>query len=115
MKLLPLLLACLAATAEAAGYRGMPVETVLEQMRDGGLALFYSSDLVKPWMRVEREPRATEPRAMLAEILAPHGIVIADGPEGHADAGARAAARPALRRSREGTTAPHRRRSTRSS
>ena len=80
MKLLPLLLACLAATAEAAGYRGMPVETVLEQMRDGGLPLFYSSDLVKPWMRVEREPRAVEPRAMLAEILAPHGIVLADGP-----------------------------------
>jgi hypothetical protein len=82
VKLLPLLLACLAATAEAAAYRGMPVEAVLEQMRDGGLALFYSSDLVKPWMRVEREPRAVEPRAMLAEILAPYGIVVADGPEG---------------------------------
>ena len=82
MKILPLLWACLAATAEAAGYRGMPVETVLQQMRDGGLALFYSSDLVKPWMRVEREPRAVEPRAMLEEILAPHGIMIADGPEG---------------------------------
>ncbi len=82
MKLLPLLLACLAATAEAAGYRGMPVEAVLEKMRDGGLALFYSSDLVKPWMRVEREPSAIEPRAMLAEILAPYGIVVADGPEG---------------------------------
>ena len=82
MKLLPLLLACLAATAEAAAYRGMPVEAVLEKMRDGGLALFYSSDLVKPWMRVEREPSAIEPRAMLAEILAPYGIVVADGPEG---------------------------------
>ena len=82
MKLLPLLLACLAATAEAAGYRGMQVEAVLEKMRDSGVALFYSSDLVKPWMRVEREPRAVEPRALLAEILAPHGIVVADGPEG---------------------------------
>ena len=82
MKRLPLLLACLVATAEAAEYRGMPVETVLEKMRGEGLALFYSSDLVKPWMRVEREPRAIEPRAMLAEILAPHGIAVADGPQG---------------------------------
>ncbi|HEY8266786.1 MAG TPA: TonB-dependent receptor [Steroidobacteraceae bacterium] len=82
MRSLPLLLACLAATAEAAEYRGMPVETVLEQLRGSGISLLYSSDLVKPWMRVEREPRATEPRAMLAEILAPHGITVADGPEG---------------------------------
>ncbi|MGH8251574.1 MAG: TonB-dependent receptor plug domain-containing protein [Steroidobacteraceae bacterium] len=78
----PLLLACLAATAEAAEYRGVPIEDVLEQMRAGGLELLYSSDLVKPWMRVEGEPRAIEPRALLAEILAPHGITIADGPEG---------------------------------
>jgi len=79
---LPLLLACFAATAEAAEYRGMPVEAVIEGLRDDGLALFYSSDLVKPWMRVEREPRAIEPRALLAEILAPHGIAVAEGPQG---------------------------------
>ncbi len=82
MRSLPLLLACLAATAEAAEYRGLPIENVLETLRDGGLPILYSSDLVKPWMRVEREPRAIEPRAMLAEILAPHGIAIAEGPEG---------------------------------
>ena len=80
--LLPLLLVCLAATAEAAEYRGMSVEAVLEKLSDEGLELLYSSDLVKPWMRVEREPRAIEPRAMLAEILAPHGITVADGPQG---------------------------------
>ncbi len=82
MKSLPLLLACLAATAEAAEYRGLPIENVLQTLRDGGLPILYSSDLVKPWMRVEREPRAIEPRAMLTEILAPHGITIAEGPEG---------------------------------
>jgi hypothetical protein len=78
--MLPLLLVSLAATAEAAGYRGLPIEEVLEQLRSGGIELLYSSDLVKPWMRVEQEPRAIEPRALLAEILAPHGIAIADGP-----------------------------------
>ncbi len=46
------------------------------------MSLFYSSDLVKPWMRVEREPAATEPRALLVEILAPHRIAVTDGPDG---------------------------------
>jgi hypothetical protein len=77
-----LLLACLAGTAEAAAFRGMSVQDVLEQLRAGGVELLYSSDLIKPWMRVEREPLAIEPHAMLAEILAPHGITIAEGPEG---------------------------------
>ncbi len=76
-----LLLVCFAATAEAADFRGLALEDVLEKLRAGGLELIYSSDLVKPWMRVEAEPRAIEPRALLAEILAPHGIAIAAGPE----------------------------------
>jgi hypothetical protein len=74
------LVALLPATAAAASYRGMAVEQVLEELRAGGLEILYSSDLVKPWMRVEREPRAIEPQALLAEILAPHGIALAHGP-----------------------------------
>ncbi len=82
MNKLPLLLVCLAGTAEAAPYRGDTLESALERLRADGIDLLYSSDLVKPWMRVEREPRAIEPRALLAEILAPHGITVADGPAG---------------------------------
>ncbi len=82
MNKLPLLLACLVGTAEAATYRGASIETVLEQFRANGLELLYSSDLVKPWMRVEHEPAAIEPKALLAEILAPHGITVVDGPDG---------------------------------
>jgi outer membrane receptor protein involved in Fe transport len=82
VKKLALLLACLAGTAEAASYRGLPLGDVLEQLRAGGLELLYSSDLVKPWMRIDREPRAVEPRALLMEILAPHGITFIDGPGG---------------------------------
>ena len=82
MNKLPLLLACLVGTAEAATYRGASIETVLEQFRANGLELLYSSDLVKPWMRVERELAAIEPKALLAEILAPHGITVVDGPDG---------------------------------
>ncbi len=77
---LAFLLVPLAAAAEAADYRGAQVEAVLESLRSGGVEILYSSDLVKPWMRVEQEPRATEPRALLAEILSRHGIAVADGP-----------------------------------
>jgi len=82
VRTLAILLVPLAAAAEAADYRGLPVETVLEDLRADGVQLLYSSDLVKPWMRVEDAPHATEPRAMLAEILAPYGIAVQDGPAG---------------------------------
>jgi len=82
VRTLAFLLVPLAAAAEAAAWRGLPLESVLEELRAGGVETLYSSDLVKPWMRVEREPRATDPRARLAEILTPHGIAVADGPGG---------------------------------
>lgn len=82
MRSLALLLVPLAAVAEAAVERGTPLERVLEEMRADGVELLYSSDLVKPWMRVERVPESAEPRAMLTEILAPHGIEVRDGPDG---------------------------------
>lgn len=71
-----------AAAAEASAYRDLPLEDALTRLRSGGLEILYSSDVVKPWMRVEREPQATDPRSVLAEILAPHGITVADGPGG---------------------------------
>jgi hypothetical protein len=76
------LLVCLAGTAEAAAHRGAPLADVLEELRAGGLEFLYSSDLVKPWMRVAAEPRSSDPRALLAEILAPHGILVREGPGG---------------------------------
>jgi outer membrane receptor protein involved in Fe transport len=82
VKKLALLLACLPGVASAAAYQGQTVEQALEQLRERGISIFYSSDLVKPWMRVEREPTATEPRALLTQILAPHGIAVTDGPDG---------------------------------
>ena len=82
MKKLALLLACIAGVADAAVYQGLTLEQALEQLRARGLPLIYSSDVVKPWMRVAREPAATEARAQLSEMLAPHGISISDGPDG---------------------------------
>lgn len=82
MKKLPLLLVCLAPVAEAADFAGLSLQQALEQLRAQGLDLFYSSDLVRPGMRVEIEPVATEPRAILDEILAPHGLSTAPAPGG---------------------------------
>ena len=82
MKNLALLLACLAGAADAAVYQSLTLEQALEEFRARGLQLFYSSDIVKPWMRVEREPASADPRAQLVEILAPHGISVSDGPDG---------------------------------
>jgi hypothetical protein len=80
VKTLLLLIALLPAAAYGASYRGLPVEEVLRTLRASDLEFLYSSDLIKPWMRVEREPVARDPQALLAEILAPHGITLARGP-----------------------------------
>ena len=82
MKKLALLLACLPGVAAAAAHQGQTVEQALEELRERGIAIFYSSDVIKPWMRVESEPVAKEPRALLVEILAPHGITVSEGPDG---------------------------------
>jgi len=76
-----ILLALLATTAQAAVHRGMPIDELLESMRAGGIELLYSSDLIKPWMRVGHDPRATDPQSLLAEVLAPYGITVARGPQ----------------------------------
>lgn len=62
------------AHAASAPYAGRPLAEVLEELRADGLDLLYSSQLVLEDMRVVSEPRAQTPSALLAEILAPHGL-----------------------------------------
>jgi len=52
----------------------MPLAAALDVLRGQGLELAFTSELVRPEMRVEREPVASEPRLVLDEILAPHGL-----------------------------------------
>ncbi len=75
---------CIAAAqpALAESFRDLALEEALERLEARGLTILYSSDLVRASMRVRDEPRATEPRAILEEILAPHGLAVADGPNG---------------------------------
>jgi outer membrane receptor protein involved in Fe transport len=78
-----LMLACMpTVTAASAGFRGMSLEQALATLEERGLALVYSSALVQPWMRIRTEPAATDPEALLAELLAPFGLHGRSGPGG---------------------------------
>ena len=51
-----------------------PLVAVISEMQQSGMTIIYSNDLVKPSMRVLAEPRNTRGRALLDEILEPHGL-----------------------------------------
>lgn len=78
---LPLLLLATLAVA-APRYQGRLLVDVLEEMRNGGLRLIYSSALVRGDLRVATEPASTDPREILEEILPPLGLEVRDGPAG---------------------------------
>ncbi len=66
----------------ADGFRHLTLEQALQRLQDRGLSILYSSDLIQPWMQVREEPAASEPRAILEEILRPYGVKAVDGPNG---------------------------------
>jgi hypothetical protein len=61
---------------------GRRLQDALEQLRAQGLNLIYSTELVRAGMKVREEPKATEPRLVLDELLVPHGLVAKPGPGG---------------------------------
>jgi outer membrane receptor protein involved in Fe transport len=63
-------------------FRGLTIEEALNELRQRGLDILYSSDVIQPSMRVRDEPRGTEARAILVEILAPYGVAVQEGPGG---------------------------------
>ncbi len=74
-----------AATADvqaAASYEGRPLAEVLQSLQRQGLTIVFTSQLVRPDMTVAAEPAAREPRQLLEEVLAPHGLGVEAGPEG---------------------------------
>ena len=72
----------LPATDSETRYRGRPLLDVLEELRREGINLIYSSDVVTGKLVVTVEPGATEPRALLAEILVPLRLELREGPGG---------------------------------
>lgn len=61
-------------------YAGKPLADVLRDLERRGLNIVFSSELVKPDMRVATEPKATTPRKILEEVLAAHGLAVRAGP-----------------------------------
>ena len=62
------------AWGEPTSFQGRSLVEVLTALESAGLEVYYSSDLVQPWMKVATEPVAAEPGEQLREILAPFGL-----------------------------------------
>lgn len=71
-----------APDGQAARYLGIPLSSALQSLQASGLKIIYSSEMVRPGMRVISEPRSARPRDILDELLAPHGLGVKDGPRG---------------------------------
>ncbi len=70
------------ADASAPPWRGLSLTEALQSLQARGLKIVFTSQLVRPGMRVESEPAARQPRLILDEILAPHGLRARDGAGG---------------------------------
>ena len=64
-------------------WRGRPLAEALEDLLDRGLRLVYSSDLIRPEMRVLVEPAASALQVRLEQLLEPHRLTVQVGPAGH--------------------------------
>lgn len=81
--LLAALLAAVAAPGAAGEIAaGQPLEAALAELVARGLRLVWSSVTVDPRLAVLATPAASEPRAILDELLAPHGLAVEAGPAG---------------------------------
>jgi outer membrane cobalamin receptor len=61
-------------------YAGRPLSDALRALQAQGLRIIYSDDVVTSAMIVGVEPRATQPRKILDELLREHRLRVTDGP-----------------------------------
>ena len=61
---------------------GTPLAEALQELQRQGLKIVFSSAVVRPEMLVRAAPTGTTSRAILDEILAPHGLVVEEGAGG---------------------------------
>jgi Ca-activated chloride channel family protein len=69
------------APQTAGRYAGRSLADVLRDLQSLGLKVVFSSELVRPEMRVATEPTSTTPRTILDEVLAPHKLRAVAGPK----------------------------------
>jgi hypothetical protein len=87
----------LEAQPARAPYAGRPLTDALRDLQMQGLKIVFSSELVRPDLRVLAEPRAKSPRKVLDELLRPHGLEVRNGPAGTLLIVARARPAPAAK------------------
>ncbi len=80
--LVALVLAATAVAAAGGGFAGASLAEALERLRADGLNIIYSSELVRPEMRVSGEPAGRTPRERLDALLASHGLAVYERPGG---------------------------------
>jgi hypothetical protein len=66
--------------AKSVRLAGRPLLDVLREFQTQGVRLIFSSDVVSATLRVTTEPRGRNARAIIVELLAPHGLIVRDGP-----------------------------------
>ena len=71
-----------AADPPSRTYEGRQLAEVLRELQSEGLEVVFTTELVRPGMRVAAEPRAEDPQGVLEEVLAPHGLAVQEGPGG---------------------------------
>jgi outer membrane receptor protein involved in Fe transport len=64
------------ADADVVLYKGRLVAEVIDEFRAAGYPFAYSTSLVRADLRVVSEPVATDPTAIVGEILAPHELTL---------------------------------------
>jgi Ca-activated chloride channel family protein len=69
------------APPTAGRYAGRSLADVLRDLQALGLNVVFSSELVRPEMRVTTEPTSTIPRKILDEVLEPHKLRAVAGPK----------------------------------
>jgi hypothetical protein len=77
-----LCLLAVTAAAQTTSLRGRSLAEALHILEDRGLRIIYSTDVVRPEMIVGIEPRSTEPRQLLDELLREHHLHATSGPHG---------------------------------
>jgi hypothetical protein len=61
---------------------GLPLAEALQQIQARGVAIVFSTDLVRPDMKVREQPKSTTLTDIVNEILAPHGLTTRAGENG---------------------------------
>jgi outer membrane receptor protein involved in Fe transport len=59
---------------------GTPIIDFIESVRERGITIIYSSDLVAESMQIVSEPNGADPIRQLEQALAPYGLALAPGP-----------------------------------